>query len=51
MEDGLCLTESVIRALRAMRFTIHAGLKITPLEENRGRKPRKKTENRVNEHR
>ena len=28
MEDGLCLTESVYRALRVMRFTIHTGFKI-----------------------
>ena len=32
MEDGLCLTESVNRTLRVMRFTIHTGLKTTPFE-------------------
>ena len=41
MEDGLCLTESVNRALRVMRFTIQTGLKkITPFELHHGRKPR-----------
>ena len=42
MEDGLCLTESVNRALRVVRFTIHTGLKITPFELHHGRKPRTK---------
>ena len=32
MEDGQSLTESVNRALRVMRFTIHTGLKRTPFE-------------------
>ena len=40
MEDVLCLTESVNRALRVMRFTLHTGLKITPFELHHGRKPR-----------
>ena len=40
MEDGLCLTESVNRALRLMRFTIHTRLKITPFELHHGRKRR-----------
>ena len=31
MEDGQSLTESVNRTLRVMRFTIHTGLKKTPL--------------------
>ena len=39
MEDGLCITESVNRALRVMRFTIHTGLKIKPFELPHGRKP------------
>ena len=32
MEDGENLTESVNRALRVMRFTVHTGLKKTPFE-------------------
>ena len=40
MEDGNNLTESVNRALRVMRFTIHTGLKKTPFELHHGRKPR-----------
>ena len=40
MEDGFCLTKSVNRALRVMRFTIHTGLKLTPFELHHGRKPR-----------
>ena len=40
MEDGNNLTESVNRALRAMRFTIHTGLNKTPFELHHGRKPR-----------
>ena len=39
MEDGENLTESVNRALRVLRFTVHTRLKKTPLnyttEENR----------------
>ena len=40
MEDGNNLTESVKRALRVMRFTIHTGLKKTPFELHHGLKPR-----------
>ena len=40
LEDGKNLTESINRALRVMRFTIHTGLKITPFELHHGRKPR-----------
>ena len=40
MEDGNNLTESVNRALRVMRFTIHTGLKKTPFELHHSRKPR-----------
>ena len=40
MEDGVSLTESVNRALRVMRFTIHTRLKLTPFELHHGRKPR-----------
>ena len=47
MEDGLCLTESVNRALRVMRFTIHTGLKITPFELHHGKKPRTELTNIV----
>ena len=47
MEDGLCLTESVNRSLRVMRFTIHTGLEITPFELYHGRKPRTELTNIV----
>ena len=40
LEDNLCLTECVNRALRVMQFTIHTGLKLTPFELHHGRKPR-----------
>ena len=40
LEDNTCLTECVNRALNVMRFTIHTGLKTTPLELHHGRKPR-----------
>ena len=40
IEDNLCLTECVNRALHVMRFTIHTGQKITPFELHHGRKPR-----------
>ena len=38
--DGNNLTESVNRALTVMRFTIHTGLKKTPIELHHGWKPR-----------
>ena len=40
LEDNICLTECVNRALNVMRFTIHTGLKTTPFELHHGRKPR-----------
>ena len=40
MEDNMSLTESVNRALHVMRFTIHTGLKLTPIELHHGRKAR-----------
>ena len=40
LEEGIELTESVNRALRVMRFTIHTGFKRTPFERHHGRKPR-----------
>ena len=40
MENGKILIESVNRALRVMRFTVHTGLKKTPFELHHGRKPR-----------
>ena len=46
-EDGISLTESVNRALRVMRFTIHTGLKLTPSELHHGRKPRTELPNIV----
>ena len=47
MEDGKNLTESVNRALRVMRFTVHTGLKKTPFEIHHGRKPRTELTNIV----
>ena len=47
MEDGENLTESVNRALRVMRFTVHTGLKKTPFELHHGRKPRTELTNIV----
>ena len=47
LEDGIVITESVNRALRVMRFTIHTGLKITPYELHHGRKPRTELTNIV----
>ena len=47
MEDGICLTESVNRELRAMRFTIHRGFQIKPFELHHGRKPRTELTNIV----
>ena len=38
MEDGNNLTESVNRALRVIRFTVHTGLKKTLFELHHGRK-------------
>ena len=40
LEDGKNVTESLNRALRVMRFTIHTVLKSTPFELHHGRKPR-----------
>ena len=45
--NGIGITESVNRALRVMRFTIHTGLKITPFELHHGRKPRTELTNIV----
>ena len=47
MEDGENLTESVNRALRVMRFTVHTGLKKTSFELHHGRKPRTELTNIV----
>ena len=47
LEDGIGITESVNRALRVMRFTIHTGLKITPFELHHGKKPRTELTNIV----
>ena len=49
MEDGNNLTESVNKALRVMRFTIHTGLKETPFELHHGRKPRTELTNIIND--
>ena len=40
LEDKTGLTESINRALRVMRFTMHTGLKVSPFELRHGRKPR-----------
>ena len=45
--EGADLNESVNRALRVMRFTIHTGLKRTPFELYHGRKPRTELTNIV----
>ena len=47
MEDGQSLTESVNRALRVKRFTVHTLLKKTPFELHHGRKPRTELTNFV----
>ena len=47
LEDNLCLTECINRALKVMRFTIHIGLKLTPFELHHGRKPRTELTNLV----
>ena len=47
LEEGTDLTESVNRALRVMRSTIHTGLKRTPFELLHGRKPRTEITNIV----
>ena len=47
LEDGISLTESVNRALRVMRFTIHTGLKLTLFELHLARKPRTEITNIV----
>ena len=40
MVDGQSLTESRNRALRVVRFTVHTGLRKTPVELHHGRKSR-----------
>ena len=40
LEDKIGLTGSINRALRVMRFSIHAGLNVSPFELHHGRKPR-----------
>ena len=47
LEDNLCLTECVNRALKVMRFKIHTGSKLTPFELHHGRKPRTELTNLV----
>ena len=47
LEEGIELNESINRALRVMRFTIHTGLKRTPFELHHGRKPRTELTNIV----
>ena len=40
MEDSQNVTGNMNRALRVMRFTVHAGQKGTPFDLHHGRKPR-----------
>ena len=47
LEEGIELNESINRALRVMRFTIHTGPKRTPFELHHGRKPRTELTNIV----
>ena len=47
LAEGIELNESINRALRVMRFTIHTGLKRTPFELHHGRKPRTELTNVV----
>ena len=47
LEDNLCLSECVNRALKALRITIHTGLKLTPFELHHGRKTRTELTNLV----
>ena len=47
LEDNLCLTKCVNRAVKVMRFTIHTGIKLTPFELHHGRKPRTELTNLV----
>ena len=47
LEDNLCLTERVNRALKVMRYAIHTGLKLTQFELHHGRKPRTELTNLV----
>ena len=50
LEDDMCLTECVNRALNVLRFTIHTGLKTTPrFELHHGRKPRTELTNIIKE--
>ena len=45
LEDNICLTECVNRALNVTRYTIHTGLKMTPIEFNHGGNPRTELKN------
>ena len=47
LEDNICLTECVMRALKVLRFTIHTGLKTRPFELHHGRKPRTELANLI----
>ena len=49
LEDRIGLTESLHRALRVMRFTIHTGLKMSTFQFQYGEKPRNKLANIVND--
>ena len=40
LEDNVGFTESINRALRVMRYTIHTGLKVSPFELHHGKKNR-----------
>ena len=47
IEENLCLTECVNRALHVLQFTIHTGQKITPFELDHGRDQRTELTNLV----
>ena len=47
LEDKMCLTECVNRALNVMRFTIHAGLNTPPFELHHSWKPRTDSTNKI----
>ena len=47
LEDKIGFNQTVNRALRVMRLTIHTGLKVNPYELHHGRKPRSQLANIV----
>ena len=47
LEEKISCNESIYRALRVMRFTIHTGFKMGPFELHQGKKPRVELANTV----